>query len=131
MPCYYCFTLGNNPFARMHNTSNCNNKNNTHGPNYIHKQVVITGHSRNIIHVVKAGHTGHAGGAIHIVKPNQQQHIVVMSPGALNNVQRYETGSFHQEAEVRPDSAMRYCYSCNARKLFVKRNGCMNCNTCS
>jgi hypothetical protein len=129
MPCYYCFSLGNNPFARMHNTSNCKDKNNTHGPNYIHNQVVIAGHSGKVIHVVRAGHSG---GAIHIVKPNLQQHtVVVMSHGASNNVQRYQTGSYHQEAEVRSDTSMRYCHFCNARKLFVNRNGRMSCNTCS
>jgi len=101
--------------ARNHSTKTCTNPKNTHSPFYVapkkSSQIIVVAPKKTIIlasspFVRSVSHT-------------------------VNPIERYDTGSYFEEPEVRSDTQMKYCYTCKQRKVFVKRGGIMGCNTCT
>ena len=143
-----CGSFGMNPHSKWHSTSNCINENNTHGKNYKPKnnngnvvivvQPKMSGHSGGG-RVVGLAHSGggrvvglaHSGGG-HVVglAHSGGGRVLMNSKITVNNGDRYDTSSIYQGPEDRNDTSMKFCFSCNTRKLHVCRYGSLCCNTC-
>lgn len=139
--CFYCFKMGGNPSAKPHCTGNCTNPHNTHGPNFQKtKQVVVVQTKPKAMAMPMSMAMGMPMAMPMAMAMPKVKSMALSQPAFVRavsvhpkSVQRYDdSSSLFRGAEVRPDTAMKFCRSCNQRTLFVADMfGSMCCRSCN